>query len=232
MVQVPAEHLLGGHVAEFPLEHRPTRLAGRGGAGHAEVRDLHLAVIGHEDVAGRHVPMDDAQGVPVRVARVVSVPQRLADLPYHVQRDGRRDLPAETIRPGHDLLEVPAVDVLHRQVVLALDLVELVDRDDVRMLQRGRDLGLVHEHLHERRVLRIRQEDALDHEDLAKVLGPLDHGLEDLGHPARADLLEQQVLAELPGSRGGLRRSLGHLISRVRPSSSGFLAVGRASPAC
>ena len=52
-----------------------------------------------------------------------------------------------------DRAQVLAVDVLHRDEVLAVDLTDVEDLDDVRVRERRRDARLVQEHLDERAVL-------------------------------------------------------------------------------
>ena len=65
-----------------------------------------------------------------------------------------RDGPRRLERPAsqHDL-QVAALDEAHRDVQLPVDLARVVDRDDVRMLERGRHPRLGQEALPERDVL-------------------------------------------------------------------------------
>ena len=91
---------------------------------------------------------------------------------------------------------VHAVDELHRDEVVVLDLSELVDVDDVRVRELRGELGLAEEHLHEvRRVGEVRQ-DALDRDASIEALEPALLGEEHLGHAAARDAPEQDVLAE------------------------------------
>ena len=102
----------------------------------------------------------------------------------------------ELAQPVLDLEQVLAPDVLHRDEVRAVDPAELEDLTDVRVRELTGDLRLVDEHLDEVAVLAHRREDPLDGDDLLEALDAVALGLEDLGHPADADALEQQVLAE------------------------------------
>ena len=95
-----------------------------------------------------------------------------------------------------DLEHVLAPDVLHGDEVRVVDAAELEDLADVGVVQLAADLGLIDEHLDEVGVLRHRRQDALDGEDLLEALDAEGLGLEDLGHAANADALEQDVLAE------------------------------------
>jgi hypothetical protein len=63
---------------------------------------------------------------------------------------------------GHELAGVDAVDVLHRDEEVAVDLPELVDVDDVRVGQARGQPRLRQEHLHEVGRLGQVREDALD----------------------------------------------------------------------
>src|SRR5438132_9646457 len=52
------------------------------------------------------------------------------------------------------MLEVGAFDELHRDEQVAVDFTEIVNRDDVRMLERSRCLGFTEKSLAESRILR------------------------------------------------------------------------------
>ena len=81
----------------------------------------------------------------------------------------------------------------------AVDAAELEDLADVRVRELARDLRLVDEHLDEVAVLSHRREDPLDRDDLLEALDAVALGLEDLGHAADADPVEQQVFPEGDG---------------------------------
>ncbi len=126
------------------------------------------------------VAMDDP--VPVREAErledLVGVRERLRDR----KRAARHD----------ELLEAPALDHLHRDVVGALGLAAVVDRDDVRMRKgRGR-LGLSAEALDEEIVVRVAIVQDLDRDAAAEVLVL---GEVDVCHPAGAELAHDAVAA-------------------------------------
>ena len=95
-----------------------------------------------------------------------------------------------------DLEQILAPDVLHGDEVRVVDAAELEDLADVGVVQLAADLRLIDEHLDEVGVLGHRRQDALDGEDLLEALDAEGLGLEDLGHAADADALEQEVLAE------------------------------------
>ena len=90
------------------------------------------------------------------------------------------------------LLERPPVEVLHRDVVGPVVLAAVEDADDVRVLQPGRGGGLPPEALDE---LAVAREAAVEHleRDVAAELAVL--GAVDVGHPAGADPVLDQVAA-------------------------------------
>jgi hypothetical protein len=97
------------------------------------------------------------------------------------------------------LLELGAVDVAHGDVQLAGDLAGVVDRDDVRVVDRGGEAGLAQEALAEALVLR-----ELGGEDLQRDR-PLERevvGAEHDSHPAAADEGLQPVAGELAAQTG------------------------------
>ena len=102
------------------------------GLGNAEVGDLD-AVAGLEHHVGR---FDVAVHDVVRVGIV----QGVGDL----GSDGRRPLHRQATG-SDDLLKSRAVDELHGQVAQALEVTDVVDRDDVGVFELGRDLRLTFE---------------------------------------------------------------------------------------
>ena len=83
------------------------------------------------------------------------------------------------------LLERAAVEELHRDVVGVLGLAAVVDRDDVRMVERGGVLCLAAEPLDELVVVPVAAVEDLDGDPAAEllILGEVD-----VGHPAGAEL--------------------------------------------
>jgi hypothetical protein len=106
----------------------------------AEVEHLGLAARRDEDVGGLEVAVHD----PFRVRRL----QRVRDLDPDVeQRTDLAGTPPDPVREGFSL------EQLHRDEVLPLVLVDLVDRADPRVIERGRGPGLALETLERGRVL-------------------------------------------------------------------------------
>ena len=146
-----------------------------------EVHDLDLALVGDADVGGLDVAMDDP--VAVRVA------EPLADLPHDVELPFQ----GQGLALLDDLLEVGALDELHRDVGLAAVLAQVVDGDDVAVAQPSRRLRLAQEPRLELRRLRQARDHGLER-DLA-----VDHrvvGLVDRTHAAAAQHLLHLVLAD------------------------------------
>ena len=150
----------------------------RTGARDAEVGDLHAAFGIDEDVVRLDVAMHDP--VPVREA------QRRENLARVLDRDGDRRRPAL----DDQLLQRPPVEVLHRDVVGALGLTAVVDRDDVRMRERGGVLRLTAKALHELLVARVPVVQDLDRDPAAELLVLREI---DVRHPAGAELAHDLI---------------------------------------
>ena len=103
---------------------------------------------------------------------------------------------------AEDGAQVAAMDVLHGDVVAAVDLSEVEDLDDVRMREAGDHLGLVDEHVHEFLVVREVGQDPLHRHDLLEPLDAAALGAEHLGHPAHRHALEQAIRPVGVGRRG------------------------------
>ena len=99
----------------------------------AEVEDLHLAVVGDEDVGRLDVAMDDARAVRVREA----VAHRERDLELARQR--------HPLGRAHPLLEIAPLEKLHGEIRQAFFLAEVVNGDDVAVRQLRGGTGLAEE---------------------------------------------------------------------------------------
>ena len=92
---------------------------------------------------------------------------------------------------------VLAVDMLHRDEVLAVRARELVDARDVAVAQDARDLRLVDEHLDEVVVLGEVREHALDRDEVGVAVSVERLRAIDLRHATERDAIEQVVATEL-----------------------------------
>ena len=136
-----------------------------------EVEDLHEAVLRDHDVLGLQVAVDDAGLVRLREAA--------RDLHREIERllDGQRSAVDE-------VAQRPAVDELHREIRRGTGLADFEDRDDVRMIQRGRGARLERE---TREAFLVREE--VFRQDLQRDLAaePRVRRAVDLAHPAGAE---------------------------------------------
>ena len=116
------------------------------GLGEPKVEDLHEPVEGHHDVAGFQVTMDD-----VGTMRAADGGGDLRRVSFYL---GDRHVRAQQAREG------PPVDVLHRDEIKTLVVIDLVDGDDVGMVERRGGLGFPEESFLARRrvVARIERE--------------------------------------------------------------------------
>ena len=102
---------------------------------------------------------------------------------------------------------VHAVDVFERNVVLPVGFAELEDLDDLRVLERALQLGLVDEHGEELGIGGEVRKDALDDQDLLEAVRARLTRAEDLGHSTDGKAFEQLIPAKRTGYE--CRRRLG-----------------------
>ena len=200
--------LLGAHVRELSAHATCARVARLvvddrvPGLGDAEVGDLHLALPREQNILRRDVAVDDAERPPVLVAATVRVIERLGDLGReehrHAERHGHLQATAAREHRG----EVEPRHVLHRDEVAGglarriVDAAEIEHLDDVGVREPHRELRLVDEHVDELRVRGQLRQNALDDEDFFEALDAEALRLEDLGHPALAEALQEPITAE------------------------------------
>jgi hypothetical protein len=186
-IQRLTAHLLRRHIRD-----RPECLAGRGDErvghrfpdallithqlGQAEVEDLRLILFGDEDVRGLDIAMDDA----LRMRRH----QRLGDLQRQAEH-GFRFQPRGCEQFG----ERAPFERLHDDEVRAFVLVDVVDRADVRMVERRSRARLALESLECRRIAGhvLRKELERDGPAQTRVFSLVDHthaAAAEFGHDA------------------------------------------------
>ena len=177
-IDLAAARLLGREVLRRPHDRARLGHLARPGARDPEVRHLHAALAVDEDVVRLDVAVDDA--MPVREA------ERGEDLARVLDRDVDRSGAAA----DDQLLEGAAVEELHRDVVRVLRVAAVVDRDDVRVVERRGVLRLAAEALDELVVVRVAVVEDLDRDAAAEllVLGEVD-----VRHAARSELAHDPV---------------------------------------
>jgi hypothetical protein len=191
-VELLAAGLLGRHVRDLAVDD-----AGRGllelerRRRQPEVGQLHLAGVRDQDVRRRDVAVDQLQ-----VREGVGVGQPAAQLLDDVHRDVDGERHPLTGAAVPDRAQVAALDEVHRQEQLAVDLAGVEHRDQVAVGQLDDDLGLVAEPRHVLGVGQVRQ-DGLDHHHAleAAIAG---HRQVQRTHPALRQRPEQVVLPEAP----------------------------------
>jgi hypothetical protein len=99
--------------------------------------------------------MDERDELAVIVGRLVRRVQALRDA--RRDRDGDERAQASLHRPEHphQVRERAAVHVLHHEEVRVVDLAEILDVHDVRVIDARRDQRLVEEHPHQPLVLAV-----------------------------------------------------------------------------
>ena len=201
--QAPA--LFGSHVAELALDGpRPRPAQAVLGLGDPEVDHLHGAVEGREHVVGRHVAVDQAEGPAGLVGQLVGVVEASADRARDEQRERQRQASASGGHPTQHGDQIAAVQELHHHEHAVWPAIDVEDLDDVGVLERGREPGLVEEHPHHRLLAGEVAVQALDHHPLGEAAQAGGPGQEHLGHPAARHRPEELVAPELR-RRGGHR---------------------------
>ena len=149
--------------------------------GQAEVEELYLSALRDEDVGRLDVAMDDA----VLVRGV----ERVGDLDAEVEDLVGLERPAD----DEPVLQRFAFHQLHDDEGLPVRLVDVVDRADVRVLERGSGPRLALEALERLRVPRdvLGKELQSDVAPQARVLGAVDDA-----HAAAAQLLDDPVAGD------------------------------------
>ena len=154
----------------------------------------------------------------IDVLRAVEQDVRRLDVAVHetarvrgVERCG--DLRADGDRPGRleralrseQRAKVGAVHEPHREIDTAVDVAGVVDRDDVRVLERHHELRLARESLAEAIVARQGRRHQLERDRSlqAQVVGPVHDA-----HPAAADQLLDPVPEEVGADVGGRETSM------------------------
>ena len=133
-VRAAGAQRLGRHVQRGPGDlARCGQLVVRGLLREAEVTQVHVIALRQECVGRLHVTVDE----PALMGGV----QRGGELRHQRERPLGRERPFGREQP----LEVDAVDVAHGDVELAADVARLIDRDDARVVDRGRRARLPQE---------------------------------------------------------------------------------------
>ena len=208
MIDHVAPGLLGRHVIVLALDHADRGLLGlHRRLGDAKVDQLDLSGVGHQHVLRRDVAVHDAQWRTAHVLLAVRVVEPgghlLGDEGTHVQ--WHLDVELGTL--AQQVIEVGAVDELHRDVIGIADTSQVEGVRNVDVGQLHRDLGFVDEHLHELLVLGEVGMDHLERDVLFKAGDALGLGEMQLRHTADGDLTNQSIGAKLPLSHSRLLRT-------------------------
>ena len=184
------DDLLGAHVRELPLE-----LAGLGvgeallGLRDPEVTDLHAPVHRDQDVLRRDIPVHDVERLPGAVPASVRVVQARGGLGDDLDRQRERDEVVDLEATLAQRPQVLPVHELHGDVEEVLDLTEVIDLDDARVVELRGDARLVEEHRDELWIFCQVLVDALDRHLLGEPADlTLALGEEHLGHASLGDL--------------------------------------------
>jgi hypothetical protein len=109
------------------------------------------------------------------------------------ERVAERHVLARARCAREDRAHVLAVDVLHRDEVLAIGFADVVDLHDVLVMQGRGDARLVEEHADEALIAGVLRLDPLDHDMALEALHALGAGEQHVSHTARGEVLEHRV---------------------------------------
>ena len=156
------------HVADLAEDHAGRGLLQlQGGRGQAEVGQLDLTRIGKQHIGRRYVAVDQAKTFEaVRIGQATH--QLLDDVGGHRQRERDAFLGATVPHRA----QVLALDELHGQVDLAVDLAGIKHAHQVPVAEAHHHLGLVLEALHVALARQVRQR-RLDHAQLLQTPLPV-----------------------------------------------------------
>ena len=140
--------------------------------------------------------MHDRDRRIVIIRERVRIVQAGQDLRQHAYLHVEREQLGRVARPA-DPLEGLALEVLHRDVVAAVILADVVGLHDVGVVEPRGEASLVEEHPAELVVLgEVAPQQLERHELLKPGQAALRDGQVDLGHPTKPDLGQEAVLAE------------------------------------
>jgi hypothetical protein len=216
------DDLLGRHVTVLALERAGLALVGAlriERPGDAEIDQLDVAAHRQQHVGGRDVAVDDAERLARLVGEAVGVVERVEDL----VDDPRRELRLDPAVPDRVLAEqredVDAVDVLHRDEELIVDLAELEGLGDLGMDEPRGELGLVDEHRVVGLVVDELRQQPLDHDALLEPVLARRGRDEQLRHPAEREALDELVASKR--DREGLAHVRGTVSHEARHHPAG-----------
>ena len=132
--------------------------------------------------------MHDPERLAVGADALVRVVQARAQAGDQRQRRIERDSAVALLCLCGEVVEILAMDVLHREEELAVVDADVVDLRDVRVLQRRGEPRFVDEHRDEAAVARELRQDPFDHDQLLEAFDPDRARQIELGHAADRDL--------------------------------------------
>ena len=202
----------------------------------AEVGELHLALERDEDVVGGDVAVHEPEraGHASESRCACASPRATSAATWTARGTPKRH--AQLARPLGDAAEVAAAHELHRDVVAAVDLVELEHLDDVGVAEARGEPRLLDEHPDEVAPRGVLAADELQRDLLHDALGAGHLGAPDVGHAARGEGLDEPVLAEgahrpwIVGPPAGARKERVFAGTRRGPEGAARRAVPRVPP--
>ena len=154
----------------------------------AEVRELHVALVGQHDVLGADVAVDDIEMPAVAITLGVGVGEAACDARDDEGREIDRNLAAELPVLLQEVLEIHTPHKFHHHEILSAGLPKVVGLDDVGMDEVGNEPGLADEVILELLDGRILLANQLNGHDLAEIARAPLQRFEDKAHPTLGNL--------------------------------------------
>ncbi len=190
--------LFGRHIGHLALEHpRFRRGVAIGDFGNAEIENFDLPGIGHKNILGADVAMNDLQQVTGHVRKPVGIFQTGTDGSRNGKAVFEPERPSGVRQGGCQGTQILALEIFHDNEIGVLHASEIVNLDDVGMLQEGRQFGFCDKRLHHLRIDREVGVHLFDGHQFLKPLVALNAGTEKLRHAAIGDAVQDLVFAEL-----------------------------------
>ncbi len=189
--------LLGSHVRDFAFEYACGRE--REVICHpsdAKVGDFDGAFAIQQEVVGGDVAVGEEHWLALDF-ECMGVMERTCRLDGDLDGVGDGKGPSLFLPKTQEMLQIGAIDPLHRHKQIVSILAELVRLNDMRVFQQSCDAAFVEEHLDKGRMVFVFGMQSFDGEFAEGAVGVLCGGIKDLAHSADSHSLDKSVTTEL-----------------------------------
>ncbi len=143
MINLAAVCLFRGHISHFSLY--CADLCERAPGGRlcdTEIHNLNFAVIRYQNILRRNIPVNQVEGTTVQVFQAVGIVEPGTDKRDHVKFVIQVQYVVFYFGLVHDLPQILSEQVLHGDKIIALDISEVINLDNIFMIEQRRQLCL------------------------------------------------------------------------------------------